>query len=95
MLKELSSIVHKVEARTMLNIPKKVISEVVNIVETAEKLRIKVDWIGKILGEIDQKERHFDLMQQAQAWETLIVRTEEANVSYQIQVTGTPSKHDH
>lgn len=41
MIEELLPVVHKLEASTMLNIPRKIISEVSHAIEIAEKLGIK------------------------------------------------------
>lgn len=62
MLEEHSSLLHKLEAYTMLNIPEKIISEVVDAIKIAEKLGIKEDWIDRILREINKRKKHFELM---------------------------------
>lgn len=76
MIEELSSTFHKLEAHIVLNIPSKIISQVTDAVATVENLGIKVDKIGKFLRDIGKKKMHFELMQQAEVWETW-VRVEE------------------
>lgn len=48
---ELSSVVHKLDAHSVLSIPSKIISEVADWLEAWNN----VDWIGRILGEVDKK----------------------------------------
>lgn len=69
----------------ILNTPTKIILEVADTVKIAEKLGIKVDWNYRILGEIDKK-NHFELMKQAQAWETQLLEFEEANKSSRVKL---------
>lgn len=44
--------VRKLEVHIMLNIPAKIVSEVGDAIETVEKLRIKLDWIKRILTKV-------------------------------------------
>lgn len=48
MLTELLLAAHKLEAHNVLNIATKIIIEVADTIELAEKLGIKVDWTDRI-----------------------------------------------
>lgn len=69
MLEELFSSVH-IEDYAVLSIPPNVISEEADAIETAQKLRIKVDLIDKLSGQICKKQEHFEVLQHAQIWKT-------------------------
>lgn len=62
MLEELSLAIDKLEDHTILNIPLKIIFEVVNTIEAVQKLGM----IDRIIGEIIKKQQDRDMSQQAQ-----------------------------
>lgn len=44
----------KLESYTMLNVPPKIISEILNTVDAVERISIQVDWIDRAIGEIER-----------------------------------------
>lgn len=57
--------IQKLERFTILEIPPQAVPEVVDILFTAAKMRIKVELIDRILGEILTKIEHYSLLQEA------------------------------
>lgn len=83
MILKIFQVVQKLEANPVLNVPSEIVVEVADAVETTKKMGIQVDWIYKILREINTKRDHYAMVWESQSLRNRIAET---NRGYQVSL---------
>lgn len=56
----------KMETNSMLNVPSKVISDLANTIDAGEKIRVRVDWNDRAIGDGVSKQEHNVVVRESQ-----------------------------